>query len=277
MTVLLPSSSGKFQLVHQPWLAALVTAAILWFHVQAAGAAEKSLPQPDHIIVVMLENHSTDQIVDPTRAPYIFSLAADGALFVNAFAVAHPSQPNYFALFSGSTHGVHDDGDHDLDAPTLASALEAAHKSFIGFIETGSPRKHNPWESFVNSRGTERNLSEFPDDFTRLPTVSFVIPNLEHDMHDGSVRDGDAWLKIHLSGYAEWAKTHNSLLVVTFDEDDYHAKNRIPTIIYGAHVRPGRYAEHISHYSVLRTLLAMYALPPFAKAAVTPPIRTIWD
>jgi hypothetical protein len=107
--------------------------------------------------------------------------------------------------------------------------------------------------------------------------VSFVIPNRDNDMHIGSVRDGDTWLKVHLSACAEWAKTHNSLLIATFDKDDYKSENRIPTIIYGARVRPGRYAERITHYSVLSTLLAMYALPPFAEAATTPPIRAIWD
>jgi phosphatidylinositol-3-phosphatase len=107
--------------------------------------------------------------------------------------------------------------------------------------------------------------------------VSFVIPGLYNDMHDGSVRDGDAWLKAHLGAYADWAKTHNSLLIVTFDEDDNGAKNHIPTIIYGARVRPGRYAERISHYNVLSTLFAMYGLPTFAKAATASPIRAIWD
>ena len=77
-------------------------------------------------------------------------------------------------------------------------------------------------------------------------------------MHHGSVRVGDTWLKVHFGGYAEWAKTYNSLLIITFDEDDNSAKNHIPTVIYGAHVRPGEYAEYISHYSVLSTLLALY-------------------
>lgn len=107
--------------------------------------------------------------------------------------------------------------------------------------------------------------------------MSFVIPGLDNDMQKGSVRDGDTWLKVHLGAFAEWAKTHSSLLIVTFDEDDYGAENRIPTIIYGARVRPGRCAERVTHYSVLSTLLAMYALPPFAEAATTPPIRAIWD
>ncbi len=262
--------------IHNRRAAAALAAIILPFSVPAAFAAG-NLPQPDHVVVVVMENHALGEIVDPESAPFINGLAEGGALFVNAFAVSHPSEPNYFALFSGSTQGVRDNGDYLLDAPTLAGALGKMGKSFIGYVETGSPRKHNPWESFKNSRDVERNLSEFPSDFSRLPNVSFVIPNLDHDMHDGSVRDGDAWLKAHLGAYALWAKTHNSLLIVTFDEDDYSAANRIPTIIAGARVRPGRYSERISHYSVLSTLLAIYALPPFAEAAATPPISAIWD
>jgi hypothetical protein len=262
--------------MHHRWIVVAMSAAMLAFPIQAA-YAEQNLPRLDHVVVVILENHSFDQIIDANRAPFIYGLAAGGALFVNAFAVAHPSQPNYFALFSGTTQGVRDNEDYMFDAPTLASALDVAGKSFVGYVETGSPRKHNPWESFVNALATERNLSEFPSDFTQLPTVSFVIPNLDNDMHDGPVSEGDTWLKVHLGAYSEWAMMHNSLLIVTFDEDDSHAENHIPTILYGAHVLPGKYAERISHYSVLSTLLEMYALPSFAEAKATPPIRTIWD
>lgn len=258
-------------------IAAALIGIFLFLQVQAPCAAEHILPQPDHVVVVIFENHAFDEIVDPKRAPFIFSLATGGALFTHSFAVAHPSQPNYFALFSGSTHGIRDNADHLMNAPTLAIALGAAHKSFIGYIEAGSPRKHNPWESFTDTQAIERNLIEFPGDFSRLPTVSFVIPNQTNDMHDGSVRDGDTWLKAHLGAYAEWTKMHNSLLIVTFDEDDNGAENHIPTIIYGTGVRPGRYGERITHYTVLSTLLAMYGLPLFAEAAATPPIRMIWQ
>ena len=286
------------------WVAAALAAGILISQSQAAGAADKSLPQPDHVIVVIFENHSFDQIIDPGHAPFIYSLAANSALFVNAFAVAHPSQPNYFALFSGSTQGVRDNADHSFDAPNLAAALASANKSFIGYIESGSPRLHNPWESFNNAQKVERNLSELPNDFTQLPTVAFIIPNLNHDMHgerqvgrlrgrlehhfralfpglndgmdEGLVRDGDTWLKDHLGSYVEWANTHNSLLIVTFDEDDDYAGNHIPTLFLGAHVRPDRYAERITHYNVFSTLLAMYDLPPFAAAVTNGPINSIW-
>lgn len=240
--------------------------------------ADDALPAPDHVVVVMMENHSFGEILDPQRAPFIAGLAAKGASFTNAFAVSHPSEPNYFALFSGSTQNVHDDGFYRFThAPTLAGALEAAKKSFIGYIEAGSPRKHDPWESFASARGVERPLADFPTDFAALPTVSFVIPDLDDDMHDGSVAAGDRWVQAHLGTYAQWAETHNSLLVVTFDEDDYSADNRIPTIIYGDHVKPGRYTERITHYSVLNTLVAMYGLTPFAGITAIPPIREIWQ
>jgi acid phosphatase len=245
----------------------------------AAGGyvGQNKLPRPDHVILVVFENHSFDEIIDPKNAPFISGLAMDGALFVNSFAVSHPSEPNYFALFSGATQGVRDDGYYTFDRPTLAGALRMAGKSFVGYIETGSPREHNPWESFPTVRDTEHNLAEFPTDLTQLPTVSFVIPNNKNDMHDGSIQEGDTWLKAHLSAYANWAKAHNSLLIVTFDEDDESAGNHIPTIVYGAHVRPGRYSEHISHYNVLSTILAMYELPSLARTSASPPIRTIWD
>jgi len=199
--------------------------------------AGDSLPEPAHVLVAIFENHSFDQIINSSKAPFINYLASKGALFVQSFAVSHPSQPNYFALFSGSTQGVRDNEDHTFDAPCLASELVAAGKSFAGYVEAGSPRKHNPWESFTTARATERDFDEFPTDFRLLPTVSFVIPRLHHDMHDGSVSRGDAWLRDHLGAYAEWAKSHGSLFIITFDEDDDTAGNHIPTIIYGAHVR----------------------------------------
>jgi len=172
---------------------AALAAIVPLFVVQAAWAASNDLPLIDHVVVVVLENHSFDQIVDPHRAPFIHQLATDGALFVNAFAVSHPSQPNYFALFSGSTQGISDNEDHTFDEPTLAGALTGAGKSFIGYVETGSPRKHNPWESFVNARATERNFSEFPRDFTRLPTT--LAPYSDRSSRSSS------------SGFTAWARS----------------------------------------------------------------------
>jgi acid phosphatase len=97
-------------------------------------------------------------------------------------------------------------------------------------------------------------------------------------MHDGSVARGDAWLRRHIGPYADWCRTHGSLLIVTFDEDDdTGGDNRIPTVIYGARVKPGRYGERIDDYTLLRTIEAMYGLRPLGVSADRQPITTIWE
>src|SRR5215467_333646 len=76
------------------------------------------LPVPDHIVIVIEENHSYSQIIGSSNAPYITALSKDSssANFVNAYATTHPSQPNYLNFFSGSTQGV-TDNTHPVNAP----------------------------------------------------------------------------------------------------------------------------------------------------------------
>ena len=136
-------------------------------------------------------------------------------------------------------------------------------------------RKHVPWANFANvPPSASMPLSAFA--IGSLPTVSFVVPDLSDDMHDGSIASADNWLSAHLAGYANWARANNSLLIVTWDEDDDSADNRIPTIFYGAGVKPGRYSQTISHYNVLSTIQEMYGLPRTGLAASAPPVTGIW-
>jgi hypothetical protein len=107
--------------------------------------------------------------------------------------------------------------------------------------------------------------------------VSWVIPNLLDDMHDGTIAQGDTWLKNNIDAYAQWAKTHNSLLIVTWDEDDSSQNNQVPTIFYGANVVPGNYSNMINHFSVLRTIEDMYGLPYAGAAANATSITHIWN
>jgi phospholipase C len=240
--------------------------------VGLASPANAALPRPAHIVILIDENHAFSQINGP--ATYLTSLAKGGALFTQSFAIRHPSEPNYLALFSGSTQSVTDDScPHTFTGANLASRLNAASLTFAGYSEsmpsdgytgcTSGPyaRKHNPWVNFSNVPSSQNlRFSRFPTDFTTLPTVSIVVPNLNDDMHDGSVSTGDTWAKNHIDAYAQWAKTHNSLLIVTFDEDDDNHGNQIFTVFYGQSVRTGSYSEHITHYSVLRTVENMYGL-----------------
>jgi phosphoesterase family protein len=230
-------------------------------------AGSNFVPPYDHIVVVVEENHSYDEIIGSSQAPYINSLARSGALLSSYRAVAHPSEPNYFALYAGSTFGVIDDGTHQEPGPTLGSILAANGRRFVGYVESGSPARHNPWESFPEGFSVEQNVLAFPSDFSGLPTVSFVVPNLADDMHDGSIGQGDAWLQSHIDAYAHWAVAHNSLLIITFDEDDSSQANRVPTMLLGAHIATGVNATPGNHYDLLHTILQAFGLPAPNSAA----------
>jgi len=84
-----------------------------------------------------------------------------------------------------------------------------------------------------------------------------------NDMHNCSVATGDDWLRDNMAGYAKWARSHNSLLIVTFDEDDGAHGNRIYTALVGPSVRPAsEVTTRHDLYGLLRTLEASWALPP---------------
>jgi phosphatidylinositol-3-phosphatase len=246
---------------------------------------------PAHTVIVMMENLSYGQVIGDPSAPFLNRLAKRGALFTNSHAITHPSEPNYLALFSGSTHGVTADNcPLRFTGPNLAAELIAAGDTFAGYAEdlpaTGSTvcvaglyaRKHVPWVNFTTvPASASKPWTAFPaGNFAALPTVSFVIPNLCHDMHNCPVAAGDTWLRANIGPYASWAMSHHSLLIVDWDENDGSPGNQIPTIFAGQMVRPGRYGQAVTHYSVLRTIEHLYHLAPLGQASRTDPITNVW-
>lgn len=266
--------------------------AVGFIALAGCASAETVTPPPayDHIVVVVEENHSYADIIGNPDAPFMNALASQGALFSEAYGVEHPSQPNYLDLFSGSNQGITNDScPHDLSAPNLASSLIRANKTFIGYSEdlphagyagcaSGTyRRKHNPWVNFTNLPDSiNLPMSVFPSNYPQLPTVSFVIPGLETDMHDGTIAAADDWLKVHLSGYLDWAMKNDSLLVVTWDESEGSAGNHIPLIIAGAGVNPGVYGGRVDHYSLLRMIEEIYSLPLIGGSRTADSINGIW-
>ena len=260
-------------------MAAVMLMATVSFCCTADAFADAgTIPAPDHVIIVMEENHSYSEIIGNSQAPYINSLATSGALFTNSYAVTHPSQPNYLELFSGSNQGVTDDScPHTFATKNEESELRKAGFTFRGYSE-GLPgkgsatctsgeyaRKHVPWTNFANDPGRfSLPFTGFPSDYARLPTVSWIIPDLLDDMHDGTIAEGDTWLK-------------NNLLIVTWDEDDGSEKNRVATIFVGPMVKTGQYNEKITHDTVLRTIEAMYGLKSLGNSAGVKPIKDVWQ
>jgi len=273
--------------------------AALFVTIPRPTRAAAGLPRPDHVVIVIEENHSFSEIYQSASAPFINnSLVPFGALFTQSFAIEHPSEPNYLDLFSGSNQGVTDDScPHSFSTANLGAQLFALGLSFGGYSEdlpsVGSTvctsghyaRKHNPWVNFNTGPNAVPSTSNQPfagswpttdPGFAALPTVSIVVPNLINDMHDGSISQGDGWLNTNISRYYQWAQTHNSLLIVTFDEDDSSSSNQIFTLFAGPMVTPGLYADRINHFNVLRTIEDMYGLAYAGAAAAAAPITVGW-
>jgi len=271
--------------------AAAVVASVTVVHGSSSTAqAAAAVPVFDHIVLVMFENHAYSQINGSSSAPTFNSLASQGAKFTQAYGVTHPSEPNYLAIFSGKTQGVTDDScPHTFSGNNLGSQLISAGKTFKGYSEsmpsdgyTGCSsgeyrRKHNGWVNFSTvPAASNLRYSVFPSsaNYASLPTVSFVSPNMCNDMHDCSVGTGDTWLKNNLSAYASWAKTHNSLLIITFDEDNGGSSNHIFTAFVGAHTQVGSFSNQINHYNVLSTIESAYGLTHLNSAAE---ITNVWN
>lgn len=241
--------------------------------------------------MVLFENHSQTQIVGNPDALWFNAQLSRGAYLSSSVAVAHPSLPNYLALWSGSTQGVTDDScNYTFTTPSLGQQLTAAGLSYLGYAENlpsagstvctasgGYARKHAPWAYWPSDASHGTPYTAWPTDFSTLPKVSFVIPNLCDDMHDCSVKTGDAWAMAHLQPYLDWAATHNSILITTFDENDGSSGNHIYTVVEGAHVRTASFGEAVNHYRVLRTVEALCGLPGIGNASAQTPITDIWN
>ena len=212
---------------------------------------------------------------------------AQGEYFSNYHAVSHPSEPNYMAMFSGSTQGT-DGSDSCISssATSLAGEAAAAGVTIEGYFEGLSSNmlyacRHNPFSQFTDAKAYQADFSAFPSTYATLPQISFVAANTQDDMGDnGTITDGDTWDQANLSGYAQWAKTNNSLLIIVSDESstdpNYHTNmpgengNNVPLIAVGAGVTPGSInGDYYDHYSLLRTLEDYFGLGYLGASAGT--------
>lgn len=67
------------------------------------------LPSYTHIFVIVEENKSYAQLLDPQVAPNLTRLAHDYGAATAFYGEVHPSEANYVAMLGGDTFGIHDD------------------------------------------------------------------------------------------------------------------------------------------------------------------------
>jgi phosphatidylinositol-3-phosphatase len=263
-------------------LGLLVTAAGALVPRTAAG--QQVVPPVSHVVLIMMENRDYDAIIGKADAPYVNQLAAQFALANAYYGVRHPSLPNYLALLGGDTFGIDSDCTSCfVDAPNLVDALEAAGKTwksyqedlpspcFLGASAGRYVLKHDPFLYFRDIRDDPSRchqvvpLSQFADDLQAgtLPDLAWISPNLRHDMHDGSVAEGDQWLANFVPPILAsdpWGQ--DGLLLIAWDEGDSNAGccgladgGHVPLLLVTPKGKPG-YQSPVpaTHYNLLRTI-----------------------
>src|SRR3984893_16368336 len=92
----------------------------------------------DHVFVVVAKTHGFSDVIGNPAAPNLNALARQYGLATAYYGVTHPSEPNYVAIFAGSTLGVKDDNPYYLnrvDKPSLISQLDKAGISWKAYLQ----------------------------------------------------------------------------------------------------------------------------------------------
>jgi phosphatidylinositol-3-phosphatase len=201
----------------------------------------------DHVIVIMLENHSYSQLVGRGTAhdtPYLNQLANRCGLATDYRSITHPSLPNYLAVTGGSTFGFTTDCQCSVAAPSIFSEVAAAGGSWATYAESmPTPCQstdslgvyytahHNPPIFYHNLAatcapndqplGTPRHgaLASALASGT-LARYVFIAPDRCHDMHDCPLKTGDSWLSWWVNTIAQSPAYRNqaTAILITVDE-----------------------------------------------------------
>jgi hypothetical protein len=103
-----------------------------------------------------------------------------------------------------------------------------------------------------------------------LVAYSFYSPNMNNDGHNTNVGVASAWLSAFLDKTFTQKLRKGTLVVVTFDESDHNADNKIYTLFLGDMVKEAKDQDpkvldrRYTHYDVLRTIEDNFGLEPLA-------------
>src|SRR5213592_385638 len=300
MTVLLASQTINFETVAT---------------LQTVNATVSSSAPFQYIVTILMENNGlcdvTPSLVSgcgssSIPSPYLTTLAQTYGFNTHYTGISHPSEPNYVALFGGSTLGISSDGNccFQLNAPNLVDRLEAAGLTWKAFAEDASgsgtcsfmpPREgdHYPFIDFSDMKTSARcanmltTTSPLDPEFVgalngaTLPNYVWLTPNDTDNMHSSSVGVGDAYLAtlVPLILSSRMFTTQKAALFIVFDEgsDVCPTGNSSSDCVVAEWAGPAVKKAYTSttsydHYSYLSTLEASWNLPSLTSndASATP-------
>ncbi|TPG18317.1 phosphoesterase [Pedococcus bigeumensis] len=232
--------------------------------------------------------------------PYTYRLARTYGYATSYFATRHPSLPNYLAIASGSTHGVTTDAAPGDNVPVTGESVfgrAIAAGRTAGVYADAMPQpcaltpsgryavKHNPWPYFVDERALCRQhdlpMSALAADITAgsLPDAGMVVPDLCHDAHDCRLSTADAWFKdwmTRIQAGPDWRSGH-LLVVLTADEDDRSAGNRVLTVVVHPSQHGAVVTTRLDHYSLTRLYAEVTGTAPLGHGAKAASMATAFD
>ena len=263
-------------------------------------ASNASVPDFEHIVLIVFENKGFDTVVGNSLMPNFNTLAQQNTLLTQYYAVRHPSLPNYLSLIGGDTFGVDSDCNNCfIDAPSLPDLIEESGRSWKTYQEDMPEpcflgdqgeyfQKHNPFVYFDPIRldrtrcdGNVVPLTALEKDIeaSALPNFMFITPDICNDSHDCSLDVTDRWLGDMLATLVPALDLQGKpyLLVLVFDEapkPDFPGRlveiggGHIPVVLYSPLARNGfEDPTFYNHYSLLKTISAAWKLPYLGHAA----------
>jgi phospholipase C len=280
---------------------------------QVLGPAPAAVPGWDgSVFTIVMENKSRSEILGPRGPRFINALARKYAVaegYHDAFV--HPSEANYLWMAAGQNFGVLDDADpiaHHLDSTShLVDQIERAGLNWKAYQEgMGAPcgltshgryaAKHDPFVYFNDVNGWDGTAfhpavrcTNHVVDYSRLdvdlanhalPRYVFITPNLDHDMHDGSIEQGDAWLARELPKLlASDAFKRGGVIFLLWDEGGgTPAADDPPFLAISPHARSGFVSrvdyDTSSYVKTVQAVLGLDALPCDHEAQA---VRTMDD
>jgi acid phosphatase len=229
---------------------------------------------PRHVFVIVLENTSYDLALEQ---PYIASLANQYAVATDYHDVGSPSLPNYLAMTSGSTYGVHDDAYHQLPPTGLGNQLTAAGLSWKAYFEGFSGNcftspypyslKHDPFAYYGGQcPANVVPITQLATDLSGdTPMLSWITPGLCNDGHDCGIARAARWLSQvvpQITASAAWQQ--NGLLLITWDESS-DGTNRVALLAVAPNLK-GQIDTPMDHYSLLATVEDALGVPRLGQA-----------
>ncbi len=265
------------------------------------------------VFTIVMENKSRGDIFGNKSAPYINSLAQTYAV-ANGYhdSFVHPSEPNYIWMAAGENFGVLDDNDpasHHIDTTShIADQLELADLTWKSYQEgMGEPcglvshdryaAKHNPFVYFDDVNGWDGkqfnpsprctdhvvDYSQLDADIAAnaLPKYAFITPNLDNDMHDGTIAQGDTWLANEMPRImATDAFKNGGVIFLLWDEGSgsLGPGDDPPFLVISPNAKPG-YKSTVSYdtSSYLKTVEAILGVEPVPCAKDPAKVVTMDD